>query len=995
MAIIGCKMRNGRAISAIWILTLGLVLGLQPRSVPGKTPSQVNWQAGQGVDSAAIALEGKNLRIAWPQLQNQGQGLCLIFYSPNPQFNPSRATLLGATQRNFYVDPLSFARAPKIFYQVLAFPQGLGIITDEVMLEDFEDGLVTLSSYPGEDHDPNDWEVTALSTYDSSLFSLMLYGNTWKVETISPQVISAGTVWRAAVAAAQTGEIQAFGVGNGTQEYFYIFEGNTLPTGSHWNSTYHSVANIGSWALIQLPIGRDWMNEYGSLPIINRLFYVNDIDAPTGNSVSFFDEIHDITDDLPNIPQVIITAQGDSSLLQPYYQFTSLVLDPDSPTHTYFWDFGDSTFSDQPNPSHTYSSRAYRTVGLTVQDPDSLFGYAAKHLLPPPGTPNPEFTLNAAGDVMMARRYADPGGILPTYGVNYIFQRIISIFSEAADLNMINLETSLTDEGYPHPTKEVVYRSAPYTVNGLTFAGIDYAALGNNHTMDYMEPGMAETFRVLDTTRIQFSGSGFDDYWATHPAFLTVHGIRVGVLSYCNRDGREDFLPPFLEAGYNKFGFAMFDEATLDATIPALDSLCDLIVVQVHAGTEYDISPMMLASLPPQASSMPKDEFIHYDEIASDSSDRILKQHAIDLGADLVLCHHPHVIQAFEVYQGKLIVHSFGNFAFDQTYWETYLSMILYSRARLSGFDNFTFRPVYIDDYVPTPASGELAEAILRKMAAYSEIMNTDVSFDSAAGIGKIALSSSQVSESNRDIIQTVNFAQEGSYWISAPLRIEDPGFLSAIVSVAGIPGGSQLRLARGREILFMGGFEYEGGWLWSDTSPDVYLESMYPHGGTFCLGVRRTPGQYALWGELEDRIPTNENIRYSVDGFISGTNANNAALSVAFYWARTAAGYINEQMTTPADGSFGWTRVYKNLITPADGIFANVRCRNEAPASGTSTARFDDLKLIEWTNTWTTISTGFTSLSYPTEHTFIQLRCNQAVASATVTYRMTTRTIQ
>jgi len=989
-------MRKRRAISVILILTLtlGLVLGLAPRSAPGKASSQINWQAGQGVDSAAIALDGKNLRITWPQLQIQGQGLCLIFYSPSPQFNPSRATLLGATQRCFYVDPLSFARSPKTFYQVLAFPQGLGVICDEVMIEDFEDGLVTLTSYPGEDHEPNAWEVTALSTYDSSLFSLMLYGNTWKVETISPQVISAGTVWRAAAAAAQTGEIQAFGVGNGTQEYFYVFEGNTLPTGSNWNSTYHSVANIGSWALIQLPIGRDWMNEYGSLPTINRLFYVNDIDAPAGNSISFFDEIHDITEDLPNIPQVFITAQGDSSLLQPPYQFTSLVLDPDSPTHDYFWDFGDSTFSDQPNPTHTYATRAYRTVGLTVQDPDSLFGYAAKHLLPPPGTPDPEFTLNAAGDVMMARRYAEPGGIIPTYGVNYIFQRIIPIFSQAADLNMINLETSLTDEGYPHPTKEVVYRSAPNTVNGLTFAGVDYAALGNNHTMDYMQPGMEETFRVLDTTRIQISGSGLDDYWATRPAFLTVHGIRVGVLSYCNRDGRQDFLPPFLEAGYNKFGFAMFDEATLDATIPALDSLCDLTVVQVHAGTEYDISPM-LASLPPQARSMPEDEFIRYDEVDSDSTDRILKQHAIDLGADLVLCHHPHVIQAFEVYQGKLIVHSFGNFAFDQTYWETYLSLILYSRARLSGFDNFTFRPVYIDDYVPTPATGELAEAIMRKMAAYSEIMNTDVSFDSATGIGKIALSPSQVSESNRDIIQTVNFSQEGSYWISAPLRIEDPGFPSAIVSVSGIPGGSQLRLARGREILFMGGFEYEGGWLWADTSPDVYLESMYPHGGTFCLGVRRLPGQYALWGELEDRVPTNENIRYSVDGFISGTNANNAALSVAFYWARTAAGYINEQMTTPADGSFGWTRVYKNLTTPADGIFANVRCRNEAPTSGTGTARFDDLKLIEWTNDWTTIGTGFTSLTYPTEHTFIQLRCNQAVSSATVTYRMTTRTIQ
>jgi len=219
---------------------------------------------------------------------------------------------------------------------------------------------------------------------------------------------------------------------------------------------------------------------------------------------------------------------------------------------------------------------------------------------------------------------------------------------------------------------------------------------------------------------------------------------------------------------------------------------------------------------------------------------------------------------------------------------------------------------------------------------------------------------------------------------------------LSAIVSVSGIPGGAQLQAARGREILYMGGFEYEGGWLWNHNSPDVYLEPMYPHSGTYCLGVRRVPGQLPLWGDLEDRIPTNQNTRYTVDGFLSGTNTKNAAISVAFYWTRSSyESFINEQMTALQTGSFPWTRFYKNLSTPNNGWYANVRCRNEAPTSGTGTARFDDLKLIEWTNDWSNISTGFTSISYPNESTFIQLRTNQSVSTATITYRMTTRTIQ
>jgi hypothetical protein len=319
----------------------------------------------------------------------------------------------------------------------------------------------------------------------------------------------------------------------------------------------------------------------------------------------------------------------------------------------------------------------------------------------------------------------------------------------------------------------------------------------------------------------------------------------------------------------------------------------------------------------------------------------------------------------------------------------------LYCDATLNGFSNFTFRPIYIDDYVPTPATGELAETIMRKMAAYSTVLgNTAVSMDSATSTGRIAVSAAQVSESNRNVTATVNFQHEGSNWVSEPLRIQDPGFLSAIVSVTGIPGGATLSLARGREILYHGGMEYEGGWLWNHNSSDVYMEPMFPHNGQYSLGIRRTSGQAALWGDLEDRIPTSQSLRYTVDGWLSGTNAKNAAIGVAFYQYRTSDYFINEQTTPLVTGTFPWTHYYADLSTPGGGWYVNVRCRNEAPPSGTGTARFDDLRLVEWTNDWSNLGTGQTTLNYPTEHTSIQLRCNQALTSATVTYRMTTRTV-
>ncbi|MCX6641750.1 MAG: CapA family protein [bacterium] len=982
-------MRRGVSIGSGMLCLVGTLFIISTTAGLARNFGVLDTTKSQLVKSVSLSMEGSYARISLPE-QLQGQALYLLFYSPDPKFKAGRATLLGATQRSFFVDPLTAKTSDKCFYSALVFPQGLNTIVDEVMIEDFETGIVNLTSYPGQDLEPNRWEITSLATYDSSLFSLLLYGNTWKVESITPVAVTAGTVWRVAVRADDVGEVQAFGVGDGSHELIYQFEGSQLQTDTQWNTTFHSVADPDEWALLNIPVGRDWQIRYNTLPVIDRFFYVNDIDG-FGNSTSFFDEIHDITEDLPNVPQVFISAVGDSSQIHPTYQFTSTVIDPDSPTHFYHWDFGDSTFSSLPNPTHTYASRAYRTVSLQVRDSDSLFADAAKHLLPPPGIPMPEFTLNAAGDVMLARRYEEAGGIIPTYGVNYIFQRIRPMFTFGADYNMVNLECPLTNQGYVHPTKDYTFRGNPANVSGLVYAGVDYAALGNNHTTDYMAPGLAQTVHVVDSVGIRFSGSGLDDYWATRPAFFTQNGIRVAVLSYCNRDGREDFLPPFLEAGYNKAGFAMFDEPTLEATIPAVDSLADLIIVQVHAGTEYDPSP--LAMYGPDYKNHPLEDYERFNTDV-DSIDRILKHRAIELGADLVICHHPHVLQGFEVYQGKLIAHSMGNFAFDQTYWETYLSCILYCKATLSGFTDFSFRPVYIDDYVPTPATGELSEDIMRMLAGYSKALNAETSYDSATGTGRIAIEPGSISETTRDVVIPLTLTTSGSYKVSQPVRVQDPGFLSAIVSISGISSGT-IQASMGRDKLLMGGMEYEGGWLWATANNDIYQENMYPHSGTYCLAVRRAAGQSYLAAGLEDRIPIKENARYTIDGFMAGSNANDARFGTAIYQYRTSGGSLQDTYITGQSGSFGWTRSYKELTSPAGGWYLDFKCRNAGAGSNTGYGLFDDVALIEWTNNWSNVGSGFTAIPYPSDNVYIQIRTTANVTTATLTYRMTDREIQ
>lgn len=64
----------------------------------------------------------------------------------------------------------------------------------QIIIENFDSGLVDLTSYPSEDEDPLDWELNSSITYENSPLSLRLFGNTWKVQSISPIAMNAGDV---------------------------------------------------------------------------------------------------------------------------------------------------------------------------------------------------------------------------------------------------------------------------------------------------------------------------------------------------------------------------------------------------------------------------------------------------------------------------------------------------------------------------------------------------------------------------------------------------------------------------------------------------------------------------------------------------------------------------------------------------------------------------------------------------------------------------------
>lgn len=874
-----------------------------------------------------------------------------------------------------------------------------------VVIEDFETETIDLTSYQDQDLDPDGWALVGESYAGAQ--ALRLDGNTWKQQILAiPAAVCDTTVWQVAVRADRVGEIQALGIGDANNVLFYTFWGTQLMPDTNWWTVYQGAFSRNAWHVFLLPIGAAWRATFGAAPTaITRLVYVNDADSGVPG-ITFFDDIRDVTLDLPHAPRCRILSsvrqvrKAARGLLSVDVQFQAKVFDPDSDTFTFAWDFGDGTTSDLADPLHTFLVQADHpwSVGLVVVDPDGLQGSDLCRISVDPGPSDLPLTVNFVGDVFTGRGYETNGGIIDTYGVEALFEPTLGIFGAAADVNVANLEVCYTSRGTPHPTKSVVFRSRPENIVGLTFAGIDVVTLGNNHIIDYGEIGMLDTIDGLETLGIAYCGAGVNEYFALLPVYYSAKGLRLGFAGLCNRTGRQWNYQPFLDAGYNKPGFAYLLPDNLQRAIDGCREQSDIVIVQTHSGDEYQSAPppaggapaAVLSAPPPVEATTPQpgDPEFHFRNEPS-PGDRALRRLGLDLGADVVINHHPHVLQGFEVYDGRLIAHSLGNFVFDLYYPETMPTMVLTLTIDATGITGYTFTPAWIDHWIPRPATGTLARHIVERLADYSRPMGALVIGEPDGVRGRVLLSRAAVDSTV--LFRTVDLALESrdGYTVSAPCPVGAEGFFSGVKAVTGGGGGWQVRW--GRDLLWLGGFEDEGANLWDVNSADEWLDDDVFLAGARSLGLRRTWSDGTQTGtDLEKHLPCNPLYEHSAVGWLCGENVPQARIMVRFYSSRMSETPLTStDVDAPVTGDLGWTRQWRDLVTPPSGIFFELRCGAEPPATGVGRAWFDELAMIEW-EPWQSADASI-DVPAPGNLRFVQIRrAGDGPAQITLTWRET-----
>ncbi len=303
--------------------------------------------------------------------------------------------------------------------------------------------------------------------------------------------------------------------------------------------------------------------------------------------------------------------------------------------------------------------------------------------------PTVEVLLSSAGDCTIG---TDPNfdkeTSLPTmvhrqdddYG--YLFKNALPIFGKD-DITIVNLETTFTNSS-AKAEKTFTFKAPPTFAKSLNLGSIEGVNLSNNHTYDFLDKGFQDTVQTLKDYKINYFGE--NNKWIKE-----VKGVKFGFL------------------GYNGWNYDKELINKLKEDIEDLKNQNCVVVVNFHWGEEGSYN--------------------------SNETQKNIAHYAIDKGADLIIGHHPHVIQGIEKYKDKFICYSLGNFCFggnsNPSDKDTFILQAKFSfdNNKLSKYNirviPFSISSVnYKNDYCPTALQEGSKERVLKKLNNISKDLN-------------------------------------------------------------------------------------------------------------------------------------------------------------------------------------------------------------------------------------------------------------------------------
>ena len=307
----------------------------------------------------------------------------------------------------------------------------------------------------------------------------------------------------------------------------------------------------------------------------------------------------------------------------------------------------------------------------------------------------------AAGDLNIAH-WITP--IIEKQGYDYPFKYIKEhLFS--ADLVFANLEAPFCESGEPYP-KNFVFKVPEKHAQVLKSGNINLVSLANNHILDFGLSCLTSTVQVLKKEKIYCAGAGSDFNNAYKPAIFKINNIKFAFFAYSMT------FPKYFFATDSTGGTAYPHKKILKDSISYYNDKVDHIIVSFHWGEEL--------------TEFPKEYQQNYARFA------------IDYGADIILGHHPHVLQGIEKYNNKFIIYSLGNFIFASYTNKASDSIMLDLQFSKTKIKDFKIVPINVNNYEvnfrPKIMHGENKAKIIQHIQSISDTLNNDLQIISSDG---------------------------------------------------------------------------------------------------------------------------------------------------------------------------------------------------------------------------------------------------------------------
>ena len=555
-----------------------------------------------------------------------------------------------------------------------------------------------------------------------------------------------------------------------------------------------------------------------------------------------------------------------------------------------------------------------------------------------------------AGDVMMGRRYYKP-----YFGDNVLIHpnnkladskaivQNIRPYMSIADYASVNLETQIANkEPKERAPKSVTFYSEPEILEALTWAGVDYVSLGNNHTYDYMDSGLQSTLAFLEASQLDYSGAGVNESTALTAHTTTINNTPFAMLGYVGWEGSAN---PTQTANSKHGGAAYGSMKNILESVNQQVSQNNVTLVQYHGSQEYANNPTGV-------------------------TEQRLKS-ALDAGAALAIAHHPHVTQGLELYNNKLIAYSMGNFIFDQNFSATQHSFILYVWLDQGVFHRAEIVPLYVKGYKPTPATGMHRYTVMKRLRELSNQRNTPMLMSGGHGViqSKAASASFKNPTTEQQFTLTMQANEQTAPLYQLPWN-------KTIKQVRLTDKNTAYRLG----VNLINGSDFESfalfnsperGWLFDRKQTTL---NSFGASGNHSIKIKLMPNSTNMFGMQSFRRV----YKASSPMTIKAKFNTQSPVEISFYWQgrKTRQKLFDAFENSPKHlintvklkGSNTWQNIELGFNSPRIGYKSyRVIAEIKNKAGEATEINIDDFALVEWQTAFSTIQTPsyYNTLSY------------------------------